>query len=528
MTSYTIPSGVTKIGAQAFNDCFNLQNVNIPNGVTAIGRAAFWCCHKLSSVTLPKTITEIEDIPFYHCDGIEAFYGKFATEDFDALIKDNKLIAYAQSCGATSYEIPDGVIDIGRDVFSHCADLTSITIPASVTTIQAWAFNSCSGLTTVNCLGNTPPTYVPNGDVDIASNYYMFYIDAGADKYGNIEHIYVPEGAVEAYKTADYWDKYATFISEPTIPSNEIWYTSYRDEVIVATAFDAVVESNEYSDGKGVITFKSDVTKVLAQAFYNAYNLSSITLPASVTFIGDQAFAGCTKLAEISAPGVKSIGVRSFGSCIMTEISFPSLETIGNNAFTECSKLSIIDAPKVTSIGNDAFYGCVSLTNIPFPSLKTIGWRAFKGCTGLISVDIPNSVTTINPMAFMECTKLTSVTIPNGITIIPNGMFKNCLKLASVTIPDTVTTIDIDAFNNCRALQNITIPKNVNTIGNQAFYYCNTLTTVDCRPTSPPALGDDAFATNGSGRKIYVPIGSGETYKAANKWKDYKTFIEEW
>ena len=128
----------------------------------------------------------------------------------------------------------------------------------------------------------------------------------------------------------------------------------------------------------------------------------------------------------------------------------------------------------ITSIGKDAFYACETLTHIT----------------------IPISVTTIGDYAFQDCTALTNITVPNGVASIGGSAFRNS------------------------AITSITIPSNVTSIGSKVFYECTSLSTVHVEPTTPPALGSNAFQYCMSDIKIYVPAQSLELYKAAAGWKD--------
>ena len=157
--------------------------------------------------------------------------------------------------------------------------------------------------------------------------------------------------------------------------------------------------------------------------------------------------------------------------------------------------------------------------------LTTIGDYAFDHCDSLTSVTIPDSVTTIGNWAFDDCNSLTSVTIPDSVTTIGNNAFEWCESLTSVTIPDSVTTIGKAAFASCSSLTSVTIPDSVTTIGITAFWDCSSLTSVYCEATTPPTLDYGAFYNNASGRKIYVPTESVETYKAAKNWSEYAADI---
>jgi hypothetical protein len=202
------------------------------------------------------------------------------------------------------------------------------------------------------------------------------------------------------------------------------------------------------------------VTSIGENAF-KFKNITSITIPDSVTSIGNGTFSGCTSLTNVNiGNGVTSIGDSAFYNCSkLTSITIPdSVTSIGEQAFRECTSLTSVTIPSsVTSIEASTFYGCTSLASITIPnSVTSIGYRAFYGCTSLASITIPNSVTSIRNSAFSGCTSLTSVNIGNGVTSIGGFAFYNCSKLTSITIPDSVTTIEQEAFNCCTNLTSVT------------------------------------------------------------------------
>jgi hypothetical protein len=121
---------------------------------------------------------------------------------------------------------------------------------------------------------------------------------------------------------------------------------------------------------------------------------------------------------------------------------------------------------------------------------------------------------------------LDSVTIPNCVTTIESFAFHGCSSLTSINIPDSVTSIGSFAFQSCYNLGSVTIGNGVREIDSNAFEYCDKLTSIYCKATTPPALGNDVFyRNNASGRMIYVPRNSVNAYKSASGWSRYSADI---
>ncbi|GHU39933.1 hypothetical protein FACS1894190_06130 [Spirochaetia bacterium] len=275
-----------------------------------------------------------------------------------------------------------------------------------------------------------------------------------------------------------------------------------------------------------------------------ADKLVAITLPDSVTSIGQYAFLLCTGLTSITVDGgnsnYKSIDGVLFDKAGTILILYPvkktgtsytipdSVTSIGNYAFQNCSNLeSVTMGSGVISIDYYAFGNCTSLESVTIPdSVTSIGDSAFSYCTSLTSITIPNSVTSIGGSAF-DWAGLTSVNIPDSVTTVGNG-FEQCDALTSITvdsgnsyyksidgvlfnktdttlirypsaktgstytIPNSVTSISGYAFSRCTSLTSVTIPDSVTSIDYSAFSGCYGLTSVTI-PNSVTTIGTTAF-----------------------------------
>ncbi len=271
-------------------------------------------------------------------------------------------------------------------------------------------------------------------------------------------------------------------------------------------------------------------------AFSALSNLTSINLPDGLTTIGEYAFSDCNNLTSIHIPdGLTTIGGSAFEGCSsLTSINIPDgITTIGQRAFSGCSSLTSINLPDgVTRLGDRVFYGCSSLTsiNILAKTLSTIGSQILGGCSslsviegGYASADHRCLVWNGVLIGFARA-DLTKYTIPEGVTRIGFYVFRDCSDLTSINIPDAVTEIGKYVFRGCSNLTSITIPKTVTKIG-ASFENCSSLTSVYCKPTTPPTISGWAFDYTPSSMKIYVPAASVETYKTDYYWKGYASKI---
>jgi hypothetical protein len=183
-----------------------------------------------------------------------------------------------------------------------------------------------------------------------------------------------------------------------------------------------------------------------------------ITNSGAITITGYTGSGGNVSIpSSINGHPVKAIGYQAFYLSSVTSVTIPnSVTSIGDYAFSQCSRLGgVTISTNVTSIGTKAFRGA-GLTSVTIPkSVTSIGDYAFGDCTHLTSVAIPNSVTSLGGYMFAYDTSLTSANIPTTVTSIGTAAFYDCSKLNSVTIPNTVASIGYYAFRLCTNLHKV-------------------------------------------------------------------------
>lgn len=212
LSRYTTPSDITKIGESSFDGCKSLQEINLSQNVTTIGDRAFSGCESLISLTLPDALTDIGDSAFTNCGQLKAFYGKYTTEDHRCIIMEEKLKAFAPA-GLHDYTLPAECSIIDRYAFNS-QELSCVTIPENISQIYSHAFAFCRSLTTIYCKSSNPPEAVTSGSTG-SSAWFSASWDAfniNRSYLGTEIVIYVPTESVEAYKSAEGWNEYASSI----------------------------------------------------------------------------------------------------------------------------------------------------------------------------------------------------------------------------------------------------------------------------------------------------------------------------
>lgn len=212
------------------------------------------------------------------------------------------------------------------------------------------------------------------------------------------------------------------------------------------------------------------VTTIGTDAFLGL-NITSVTIPASVTEIGSNAFAGCTNLTIVNYAGDWSNLTIQSGN--------PAVQDAANEQLFDFEFIPPDNTAVIVT--NYKYNGAAADVTIPSryqgKPVTMIGHAAFFN-SAVTSVTIPDSVTSISDAAFINCPKLTNISIPNSVTYIGFSAFSSCTSLKSITLPSSLSFISGALFLGCSQLTTIHIPVSVTSIGNNAFADCPSLMTV--------------------------------------------------
>lgn len=296
-------------------------------------------------------------------------------------------------------KLPNSMEIMGQYLFVGCESLTSVTLPKSLKTLPDRTFSSCfnqnDNLTSI-LIDDSNPYYSSDGSA--------------------------------------LFDKYKTKM------------------------FFAVKSLREYA-------IPSSVSEIIQEAFYNCRHLKTLVLPLRLKSVNGHHFSNCDSLYSISVDE-KNPYLCSDGSALynkdkselvfvyhtVRKMSIPSSVTkIGDYAFYNCTNLTSIELPSgVTEIGDYAFYNCTNLSSLTLPSgVKEIGFSAFQGCKSLTSVTIPSGVKYISSFTFRDCESLRFINLPSDLKYIGEEAFSKCTGLTSIyAFMEKPCEIDETTFEN--------------------------------------------------------------------------------
>lgn len=328
------------------------------------------------------------------------------------------------------------------------------------------------------------------------------------------------------------------------------------------------------------VQISEGVTSIGKKAFYECSSLIEVEYPTTLNDIWDYAFAGCSRLENITIPNnVTLIGHAAFWGtepksvtlpfvgesrtatdwhgtfgyifgisstqdgdstfqyssnastywfCIpksIKSVTITDAQSLPSYAFYNCNWFSVNILSKVSKMGESVFVRSIGPSTLSFlDGITAIPKSAFFRCTGLVDLTIPESVTVISDYAFHGCCNVESAKLPDNLKTIGYSAFGECSKLKDIEFPSSLTTIPTCAFRNCTSFVNITIPDSVKNLGLSAFENCINLSKI----TVPGALRNvESSAFNGCSKLSAMNISGNLSISLSSVYPEIYLQIEQ-
>jgi|GEM_PF-4794482 len=415
--------GTDIIGDGAFMDCPNLQSVVVPYGVTWIGGSVFKNDAGLTSVKLPETVESSLLSVFNGCTSLKTVNIPKKVEVLNDI--------FTNCSSLEEIDIPDAVTSIGG--FKGCTSLKSIELPDNVTTIYDGAFEGCTALESVKM----PPAVTKMGR-------YIFR------NCSSLAELAVPAGVKKL--GASMFDG----------------CTALRS-VTLSEGLETIDQYAFRNSGVGTLTLPDSVTAMETNCLNNCNALTELNIGSGFLLGQYQRFtslastSSCPALQRInvsednanytSVDGIvydkdKTTVLRCpaawSGSLTLPE----SVTTIGEDAFYNCKAVTkVVMREGVQAINSSGFESCTALKEVILPvGLRSIGYQAFDG-SGLERVSVPDSVTELGKEVFDHCRSLKIARLGSGIGTLPNYTFSFCEALEQIFLPRGLTEIGNEAMS---------------------------------------------------------------------------------
>ena len=443
----------------------------------------------------------------------------------DHSFRDNEVL--------TSIKLPRDIEYIGTDVFSQCTSLVSFDASAVTRSCElrgTMYFQNCQRLQSVSFgrgIRNMPRymfyTIRKGITLTVLGNIIDFHPDFVSD-YNGISSaiVYLAGGVVDGAtfdQRAAEWRKLqyrgARFkeirLATEDDPELGLTFSKVSDTELSVWATDpatievaaipathpfggvdgfavTVIEQDAFKDAKNLcsVTVPESVREIRSGAFAGCDNadLASIALPSTLQSIGARAFQGCTALAgaTVAEPGaLQTIGDSAFEGSGLRAFQIPSSVTaIGAWAFANCAELASVNLDvgesQLTSCGASCYEGCVKLKALAFSKyLAAIPDSFAKGCASLTTVYSNGAVATVGASAFEGCSQLKEAPLSDKTATIGAAAFSGCAAMAVPTLPNGLISIGERAFEGCRAFDKVEVPYSVTSLGAGAFKGCDRL-----------------------------------------------------
>lgn len=479
VTEMTIPTTVKEIGNYGFSDAKMLRKFTFADGskLTTLGTYVFQNCVSLESLKLPASLKDIKTVAFSYkyngttiryngsclllncaglktldmsaCEEILTLPGRFMT---DAVSLETLLLPPAlESIQDFAFGDPLGkLVQYSYDVINRpMRSLKQIEFPGTLLDIGAYAFYGCESLESI-----------------------VFHEECAISQLGNDEQV----------ANRPYWGTH--MFAGSTSLKTVVWPTELS--TIGPNCFE--------NSGLAEIVIPEGVDKICDSAFKNCDNLVNMPLPQSLVYLGDEAFFDCDNLTSASMSfGLETMGALAFGFCEkLTEGYIPaSVTSLRGNPYAGCTGITNFSVDRDNAdyiMENGVVYDKTMYTLVYYPASSTAETFQFPESVQEIAVgafasaqlkelEIPTMVTKISDYAFFGA-ELERVTFHRGVTIIGNHAFDNCKNLNNVTVLNNIKYLGNYAFANCTSLSNFVFEDIIGayTIGQHFFDGCTSMT----------------------------------------------------
>ena len=429
----------------------DITSVSIGQGITALGSCAFQNYGNLTQLSLPEGLTAIGEGAFQNCAAL------------------------------TGVSLPESLTAIDAHAFDGCAGLTELILPRQLSALGNQAFGSCTGLKLIFFTGSAP-----SQTADSDGMFSGSFRGTDATVYYPSDDSSWAESSWPETDTGIRWKPYGD--GGGMCGTNLYWLLDQTTGLLTVT-------------GSGDIGSREEggLWQPLADC------ILSVSLDTRITGIGDNAFAGLTKLTQITIPdNVSSIGTGAFRNSGLTEIRLDAVTAISSQAFAQCGELkNLIFGSTVPAIAQDAFADVKALVSYPASSQWTAAKRVNYGgtlyweamdptaqATGRFSDDLFWSVNQSGALKIFgsgsvpagACTvwadvEISSVALEAGVSGVGSGAFAGLSGLQSVTAVN-LSSLGEGAFAGCAALHTVSLSGSLKTIPTGCFAQCPSIRKV--------------------------------------------------
>jgi len=574
-----LPQGTKRIGKRAFDGCKSLKQIIIPSSVKCIEEDTFYGCTKLKDVVISEGVKKICRRAFNHCESLYEIFLPFSIECVEAEVFSN-----LKRC---HYDNPATVFE--EDAFKWCGDDFMLFLPQGAIVdkvrkampkgIIGYSFSDlgyspqaarlCSNI--VPCMDNIQEEDILRGlDILMGCHYKddygdgykkscrVIYTNGKQSLLGFEDNIGGKQNIPKEYRVINgtkyicdhaFWlddDRYGTFQNWEYDHTNVCPF----EKIELPPSIVAIGRYAFAGTRIKTVELPNHVFHIDDFAFRNCVNLTMVTIPHEVSFIGRNPFKGAKCLKDIKSLSphylvvsdclvsqdtgrlihcfhhsdepliipsiVKSIGEYAFECAVVHSIVIPNnVLHVERGAFMNNPTIEevIFEGEDVT-IEEEAFCGCAKIRKVVLPTkIEKIERHLFKGCSSLKELEIPSRVREVGVNPFIG-TSLERVVILSGDLIYENGILYSkdksqilaCINSnRTLTIEPAVNEIAEEAFSHCMSLESVIIPSSVTVIRREAFSYCKNLKYVSVEGNRLKIIESSAFSGYNKPIEFHIP-----------------------